>query len=98
MSPGLEAIFCCIFLLPPGLFLQTPPSPGWISITSTPPHAYIAINGKPLSAPTNATVVVSPGNYTVVITGGPGNLNCKESVTVKSGQTASVTCPAAAGR
>ena len=81
-----------ILVLPIGLFFQTA-GPGRLQISSKPQSATITVNGKTLTQVTNTTLVVAPGKYSVVITGGPGNLNCTRNVQVSTGQTTAVNCP-----
>lgn len=76
-----------------GLSQMPPPPVGRLQITSTPQGAKIAINDQARPELTNVTLVVSPGNYKVSIVGGPGNLNCVQSVQVQGGKTVVITCP-----
>jgi hypothetical protein len=85
----------CILLLAGAASSQMHQPPlGRLEITSTPPGASITINNQSRPERTNVSLVVSPGNYTVSITGGPGNLNCQpQAVSVQGGKTVRVTCP-----
>jgi hypothetical protein len=85
----------CILLLAGAAWSQTPQPPvGKLEITSTPPGATVTIRDQPKTYQTNVTLVVSPGNYKVSITGGPGNLNCQPpEVYVQGGKTVTITCP-----
>ena len=88
---ALRFVLYIVLILPPGFFQMA--TPGRLQITSTPTGANITINGKAAEQVTNTTLVVSPGPYTVQVTGGPGNLNCQKTVQVFSGRTAVVNCP-----
>jgi len=99
MSPGvillaIELFSGGAFLRPHALLLQSPGfSGGKLEIKSVPDGANISVNGRRLEQKTDATFVVSPGNYRITVTGGPGSLNCGErSVSVYSGNVTTVTC------
>ncbi len=88
---ALRFVLYIVLILPPGFFQMA--TPGRLQITSTPTGANITINGKAVDQVTNTTLVVSPGPYNVLVTGGPGNLNCQKNVQVVSGKTTVVNCP-----
>src|ERR1700690_3456625 len=95
-SLALEIFLFSFWLLPPAGSSQiTSPVLGRLHITSKPPEANITINGNPRPEKTDVTLVVSPGNYKVAITGGPGGLNSPGEIpfNVSSGQTVEVRCP-----
>ena len=93
MLPALKSIPLSLLLLSPGLFLQTGKQPGLLKVTSYPPGASVRINNNPMNGKTNATFVVTPGQYTVTAQGASGNLNCQPSpATVNSGQITTVVC------
>lgn len=96
VSPRLEGRFCWLLLLAAALSAQSPKQPGKLTISSVPKGASISLNGSKMGQPTDATFVVSPGNYRVSVTGGAGNLNCPtKSVTVSAGSTVDLNCSAA---
>lgn len=93
MLPALKSIALWVLFLSPGLFLQTAKQPGLLKVTSDPTGASITINQKPMTGKTNATFVVTPGQYTVTAQGASGNLNCQPTpATVNSGQITTVVC------
>ena len=80
-----------ILLLSP-LAAQTPGKPGRLVIKSAPPDATVVINGQRWGQPTNTTVVVPPGNYTVTVTSDKLK-NCQSKrVTVRTGSQTEMTC------
>ncbi len=88
-----KAIVCALMLLPSGPAFQTQQSSGYLHVTSDPPGVTIVINNKSTGAKTNATVVVTPGTYTVTATSGSKNLSCQPApVQVNSGETKQVHC------
>ena len=89
----IAALMCPAALLP-----QMPPQPGKLAISSEPPGATVSINGKVMSQHTNATFLVSPGTYAIVVTSQDGRLKCTGSLSVTSGQTASADCTMAGWR
>lgn len=94
ISLTLEAALCCVLLLP-AASSQTSPQLGKLVIKSTPQGATITINGQTMNQQTDATFVVSPGNYKVSVTGGVGNLNCpvpEKDVQVPPSSQATVLC------
>ena len=83
-------LWCIVLLLP--LAGQTPAKPGRLVIKSAPPDATVIINGQTWRQPTNTTVVVPPGNYTVSVTSDKLK-NCQsKKVTVRTGSQTEVTC------
>jgi hypothetical protein len=76
-------------MLPP----QMPPQPAKLVIYSEPSGAMITINGQPQRR-TNATFIVSPGNYQILVTNSSPALNCSKSVTPSAGETVTLTCTA----
>jgi hypothetical protein len=95
VSPRPEGRFCCLLLLAAALPAQSPKQPGKLTISSVPKGASILVNGSK-KGQTDATFVVSPGNYRVSVTGGTGNLNCPtKSVTVSVGSMVDLNCSAA---
>jgi PEGA domain-containing protein len=86
---------CPAFVRPSAALLQSPGFPvGKLAIQSIPTGANIAINGRAQTQQTNTTYVVSPANYAVTVTGGPGNLNCSGSYAVAKGSTVTLICDA----
>jgi PEGA domain len=63
-------------LYPLALQPQMPPVPGKLLISSEPAGATVTINGTKMSQLTNATFVVSPGDYTVAVSSADRQLNC----------------------
>jgi PEGA domain len=93
VSPRLEAASCWMLLIAATLPAQSPKQPGKLAITSVPKGASIFVNGSKMGQPTDATFVVSPGNYRVSVTGGAGNLNCQtKSVTISAGSQVDLNC------
>jgi len=90
----IEMSLCWSLLCPTAMSFQSPGFGGArLAITSKPPGAKILINDKTMPQVTDFTYVVSPGNYTVSVIGGTGNLNCADKpVSVSSGQEVTVTC------
>lgn len=92
MLPSLKALLCSILLLPSGFFYQAP-QPGLLKVSSTPTGASITINGQLMNGKTNATFVVTPGEYKIEVTSDSKKLTCNpESTHVYSGQTTQVSC------
>jgi hypothetical protein len=87
----IKLMLCWIILCPPVLPFQAP-SLGRLVIASDPPNATITINGKVMTQQTEATFVVGPGTYSVVVRGGPGNLSCAKDVLISAGQSVKVIC------
>jgi hypothetical protein len=77
---------------------QMPPQPGRLVISSEPAGATVTINGSVVAQHTNATFLVSPGTYAIVVSSQDGGMKCTGSLTVTAGQTASATCTAAGWR
>jgi hypothetical protein len=91
------ALEICVFLflfLPVAIWSQmVQPALGRLYIISEPKGADITINGTLRPEKTNVTLVVSPGTYTVSVSGGAaaGHFSCSAQVTVSAGQTATVS-------
>jgi hypothetical protein len=86
-------LLALIMLLPTGLEAQMPPQPGKLVIYSVPEGAVVTINSQEQQQHTNATFIVSPGNYQVSVTNSNPALNCpSKPVSVSAGQTISLTC------
>ena len=76
-----------------GSFSQMPSQPGTLEIKSEPSGASVTINGTLVGTPTNATLVVSPGTYTVSVgTKGTSPYCASQSVTVQSNETKVLVC------
>jgi hypothetical protein len=95
----LELSLCPLFDHPSALLLQSPGfAIGKLVVQSSPDQgASISVDGKSYQQLTNATFVVSPGNHTVEVAGGPDSLaNCSgtnaKRVTVPQGGTVTVIC------
>ncbi len=88
-----EMFLLSTLLLPSVYSAQVTPALGRLHITSMPAGANIVINDNRRPELTNVTLVVSPGKYAVLVTGGPGKLNCSKTVQVSRGQTVDVACP-----
>ncbi len=67
-----EGRLCWLLLLATVLPAQSPKQPGKLAITSVPKGASIFVNGSKMGQPTDATFVVSPGNYRVSVIGRRG--------------------------
>jgi hypothetical protein len=75
------------------LWPQMPPQPGRLVILSEPAGAIVTINGKQVDQHTNATFLVSPGNYKVAVASSDGKLSCPEiTLSISSGQTVTSEC------
>ena len=84
-----------LLLLPAALQPQMPPQSGRLVISSEPTGAVVTINGKQMGQHTNATFVVSSGNYRVSVASVDGSLHCAEIIiSVSGGQTVGRTCTA----
>jgi hypothetical protein len=71
------------------------PSLGRLVISSEPAGATVTINGRQQSQLTNATFVVSAGNYTVSVVSADGKLKCGAiPLTVPVGQVVRRNCTA----
>jgi hypothetical protein len=94
-SLAFELLPLSLWLFAPVLSSQITPALGRLHITSVPQGANITINGNRRPELTDVTLVVSPGEYAVSVTGGSGNLNCpaKQKYQVSPGQTIEVACP-----
>jgi hypothetical protein len=88
-----------LLLLPPSLDPQImPPQPGKLNIYSQPNGAVVSINGQKMQQHTNASFVVSPGTYTVSVTGSNPSFTCPaKQVQVGSGQTITMICSSTKG-
>lgn len=76
-----------------GSFSQMPSQPGTLEIKSEPSGASVTINGTLMGTSTNATLVVSPGTYTVSVGAKGTNPYCaSQSVTVHSNETKILVC------
>jgi PEGA domain len=94
VSPGKGTL--CWLLFAAALLAQSPKKPGKLAISSVPKGASIFVNGAKMGPPTDATFVVSAGNYRVSVSGGAGNLNCPtKSVAVSAGEQVDLNCTAA---
>jgi len=89
MLTALSFVLFSALLIAPAASPQMPPRPGFLHITSKQDGETIAINGKQRSEQTPVTLVVSPGPYTVEVSGCPGQ---QFQVTAVSGKTAEVVC------
>lgn len=87
-------ILTLVLLVPAALEPQImPPQPGRLNIYSQPAGASVYINGQKQSHPTNATFVVTPGNYRVSVSAANASFSCPEKqLTVNPGQTLNLTC------
>lgn len=84
-----------LLLIPALLLPQMPPQPGRLTISSDPAGAIVTINGRQVSERTNASFVVSPGNYQVSVASQDGKLRCPEiTLTVGAGRTVARNCVA----
>lgn len=86
-----------LFLLPAFLWAQMPPQPGKLIISSDPAGADVTINGSHMGQRTNATFVVSRGQYAIAVSSQETNpkLNCPaKTLTVYAGQTYTLQCTA----
>jgi PEGA domain len=91
---SLKTVLVSILLCPASLRPQMLPV-GRLVISSEPPGATVTINGKPQRQPTNATFVVSSGDYKVSVAGPDGKTMCAvTTVTVSQGQTVTRNCTA----
>jgi hypothetical protein len=76
---------------PIALAAQMPPQTAKLVIISEPSGATVTINGNPMPSMTNATFVVSPGQYTVSVAAGA--LVCPNiTLKIAGGQTLTRTC------
>jgi PEGA domain len=83
-------LFSVLFHLPALLPQFQGFSSGKLVIQSAPTGANIVINRQTMSQQTNAAFVVSPGDYSVSVS---GNASCAEkSFPVSSGGTTTITC------
>jgi hypothetical protein len=91
-----EKMLCCLLLWPALVSSQRPPTPGRLSISSTPPGAPITIDGQATSRQTPSTFVVSPGAHNVSL---KSLANCASPfrVSVPSGSTKTIDCDANKG-
>ena len=95
---SMTLLSVAVLLCPATLKPQMPPQPGKLVISSEPPGATVSINGTVMAQHTNATFLVSPGKYAVMVASQDGRLKCTGSLSVTSGQTASADCTAAGWR
>src|ERR1700675_4287075 len=97
MLPAPDILLFCLLLFPSLLSPQRPPTPGTLSVTSSPQQgAKITIDDRDTGRATNFTFAVSPGDHYVSL---PSLPNCKKPtrVTVSSSSLQSVNCDAATG-
>lgn len=72
---------------------QLPPQPARLIIQSNPANAAITVNGKKIGQRTNATLIVSPGTYSVAVGDAGTAPSCSaSSAKVSSGQTVTWVC------
>jgi len=82
-----------LVLHPLFLLTQMPSQPGTMVIRSVPPGANVTINGKAASQPTDLTLVVTAGTYSVSVEGEANNPHCgATSINVAPGQTVIWLC------
>jgi len=91
------AMTLTFLLLVPGLDPQIMPfQPGRVNVYSEPSGALVYMNGQKMQQPTNATFVVTPGNYQISVDGSQLNpsVSCPvKKVRVDPGQTVTLHCP-----
>jgi len=94
MSSSIKIAGCLAVLFASfGLLSQTAARPGRLQIDSNPSGANITINGEAISQKTPASLVVSPGEYTIALSGNSGPPNCPpSSFSVSSGNTTECYC------
>lgn len=93
-KPPWRIFLAPALLFPAALQPQMPPQPGRLVILSEPPGATVTINQKTVTQKTNASLVVSPGTYTVTVTSPNPKFSCQKTVAVSSGQTVTSDCTA----
>jgi hypothetical protein len=93
-----------ILLIPAALRPQIlPPQPGKLNVYSKPAGATVYINRNPMTQPTNAAFVVTPGTYQVSVKQSNTTLTCSATprgkslsdgieVSVSAGQTVTINC------
>jgi hypothetical protein len=91
-NPWASALLVVTGALPLALLAQMPPQSAKLVISSEPAGAEVTINNDKMKQATNATFVVSPGTYTVTVTGSDRALACTFKFTVASGDTRKGTC------
>jgi hypothetical protein len=92
-SKTLDLVLCAALLFSLKSLSQTPAQPGVLRIDSDPDTANITLNGKLLNQKTPASLVVSPGTYTVSVSGKSGSPNCPgKPFQVSSGETVEHYC------
>jgi hypothetical protein len=92
-KPSLLLAALMVLLAPVTGIPQMPPQPARLIINSSPANASITVNGRKLGQRTNATLIVSPGTYTVMVGDQGSDPSCPASrATVVSGQTATWSC------
>jgi hypothetical protein len=86
-----KVLLAAVGFWPLVLAAQMPPQTAKLVIMSEPSGATVTINGNPMPSMTNATFVVSPGQYEVSVAAGA--LVCpKITLKVSGGQTLTRTC------
>jgi hypothetical protein len=84
-------LLAAIGILPLAAPAQMPPQSAKLVILSEPGGATVTINGKKMTATTNATFVVFPATYVVSVAA--GLLVCPDiKLTIAGGQTLTKTC------
>jgi PEGA domain len=72
---------------------QMPPQQGKLTISSEPTGEPVTINGRHMNQLTNATFIVSPGNYRVSVASANGGPACGDiTLGVAGGQTVTRNC------
>jgi hypothetical protein len=93
VRPWLSLILGSGLLSAQGSLSQMPSQPGTLEIRSEPTGASVTINDQLVGTPTNATLVISPGKYTVSVgTKGATPYCGPQSVTVQSNETQVLVC------
>ena len=92
LPPVIRTMACCFMVVMPSAAIRSTEL-ARLAINSKPPGASIAVNGKAMTQPTNATFVVRSGKHTVAVNGGPGNLSCApKEFAIAACQGKTVTC------
>jgi len=90
---GLTLACAATLFLGSSTWAQMPPAPGKLQIKSQPTGAQITINGTVITQATDATLVVSPGQYSVSVGTAGGSPYCAAtSVTIQANDTKVLVC------
>jgi hypothetical protein len=89
----LALVLGSTLLLAAAAWSQMPSQPGKLEIKSQPTGAQVVIGGKLIRQVTDATLIISPGSYSVAVGRAGGSPYCAATaVTIRSNETKVLVC------